>query len=320
MIKRTLVFVLIIILISTGFYVWFSAMTSPVSNTSTEPVVFVVGQKEGIRSIANNLKSKGFIRDSLAFFILVKLQSVERKIQAGEHRIASSMSTNEVIDELQHGSKDVWVTIPEGWRIEEIAEKLNKDLGINQTDFISNAKEGFMFPDTYLLPKTASGSAVAALMRKTFDSKITDALATDISQSGKTLEEIVTLASLVEREARIDKDRPLVASVLLNRLDLGMKLDIDATVQYILGFQNQEGDWWKKSLTKNDLATQSPYNTYLNAGLPPAPIANPGFASINAVLHPASSDYLYYLTGRDGITRFATTYQEHLQNIQKYLR
>ena len=216
---------------------WFREAVLPVNTTEPVTDIFVIQPGEPIRTIANNLEDEGYIRDSLAFFLLVKRLGIERNIQAGDFRLSTAMSAQDIIEELQHGTIDVWVTIPEGWRSEEIAIKLTQELAIPEKEFLQHAEEGYMFPDTYLFPKLASGSAVAEKMRSTFNQKVAKTYLDDIESSEFTLQEIVTLASLVEREARFDEERPIVASVLINRLREGMALDIDATLQYALGYQ-----------------------------------------------------------------------------------
>ncbi|MCR4263536.1 MAG: endolytic transglycosylase MltG, partial [Candidatus Roizmanbacteria bacterium] len=203
---------------------------------------------------------------------------------------------------------------------EEIAVKLTQELAIPEQEFLQYAEEGYMFPDTYLFPKLASGSAVAQKMRSTFTQKVTEAYADDISSSEFTLEEIVILASLVEREARFDEERPVVASVLINRIHEGMSLDIDATLQYALGYQTDEKDWWKQTLTAEDKKIESLYNTYKYAGLPPGPISNPGLSSIVAVLSPSDTNYFYYIHDSQGRIHPAETLEGHQQNIETYLR
>ncbi|MBI4136478.1 endolytic transglycosylase MltG [Candidatus Roizmanbacteria bacterium] len=318
--KRVLVFLIILVVLIGGTVLWFREATLPVNTVDPVSDIFVIQPGEGVRTIANNLENEGFIRDSLAFFILVKQQGIERNIQAGDFRLSTAMSAQEIIEELQHGTIDVWVTIPEGWRNEEIALKLTQELAIPEQEFLLHAEEGYMFPDTYLFPKLASGSAVAAKMRNTFTQKVAEDHASEIAASEFTLAEIVTLASLVERESRFDEERPIVASVLINRIHEGMSLNIDATLQYALGYQSDEKDWWKQTLTIDDKEIESPYNTYKYAGLPPGPIANPGLSSILAVLNPSETNYFYYLHDADGQIHLAETYEEHQQNIERYLR
>lgn len=301
-----------------GLYLWYKEATSLV-NKSEEQVIFVVKKGEGVRSIADRLKKEGLIRSPLGFFLTVRIARLATKIQAGDFRLSPSMSALQVANGLTHGTIDSWVTIPEGWRNGEVAMRLSQDLGISRVDFLAIAKEGYIFPDTYLVPKEASAESVVVIFNRNFTSKVKEDFATEISNSKYTLDQILTLASIVEREARFSEDRPKVASVLLNRLELGMPLQADATLQYIKGYDENTGRWWPPALSL-DKDLDSPYNTYKNVGLPPGPIANPGLSAIKAVLNPATTDYLYYVSEADGTTHFAQTYDEHLQNIQKYLR
>lgn len=292
---------------------------SPPDAASDATTMFVVQPGEQVRSIASRLKQNGIIRDPLAFFIIVKKQGVETKLQAGDFRLSPRMTLYEVIDELQHGSVDVWVTIPEGWRSEEIALELTKKLSVPEQEFLKHAQEGYMFPDTYLFPRQATASNAVSIMLTNFDTKIKEPLADDIASSTWTLEELVTIASLVEREARFDEDRPVIASIIFNRLRDDMALNIDATLQYAIGYQADENDWWKRELTNQDKEIDSPFNTYKYPGLPPAPIANPGSASIEAVLHPETTDFLYYIHDADGHIHTARTLDEHNENVRVYL-
>jgi len=314
---------LLLTILLSGFTVigllWSRQAVSPVNPASTETKIFVIPPGESIRGIAERLKHEGFIRDPLMFFLQVKKLGVETRIQAGDFRLAPAMTLSEVIDELQHGTLDKWVTIPEGWRTEEIGLKLAQELAISEQEFIGQAEEGYMFPDTYLFPLQASASAVVKIMRNNFDKKIDEELRAATAGQQLTLNDVVIIASLVEREARLEEDRPMVASVLHNRLAAGMKLDIDATLQYALGYQSEEKDWWKETLTAADKEIDSPYNTYKYAGLPPGPIANPGLSSIRAVVYPEQTDYFYYVADSEGKSHFARTLEEHQVNIQNYI-
>ena len=216
---------------------------------------------------------------------------------------------------------DVWVTIIEGLRKEEIAEVVSDALEIPEVEIINKAEEGYLFPDTYLIPKEATADAVISILKNNFDVKFNDDLKNKAAKLGLTPEEVILIASLVEKEGYTDSDRPKVASVILKRLNIGMKLDIDATLQYALGYQPQEKTWWKKNLTAADKAINSPYNTYTNAGLPPTPISNPGLSSIVAVINAdPDTPYLFYLHGADGKLRLAKTLEEHQRNIEKYIK
>jgi UPF0755 protein len=270
-----------------------------------------VAKGDGVREIAKNLKDAGLVRNQVAFFLLERF-FVKEKPQAGSFKLSPALSANEIAQKLTVGTEDTWVTIPEGWRSEEILEYLAKVLpGFSQNVSVTDwrGSEGKLFPETYLVPKMVMPGAMKQIFLETFDRKI------DFPVSKEQL----ILASIVEREARTETDRPKVASVLLNRLQIGMKLDVDATVQYAIGYTAKDG-WWRKELTIDDLKFQSPYNTYENAGLPPGPICNPGLSSIRAAISPAATKYLYYLTDKNGVTHFATTLEEHNANVAKYLQ
>ena len=318
--KRRLIILFAILAVCIVFgYLWITEAVSPANPSSTATTMFVVRPGEQVRSIASRLKEEEIIRDPLAFFIIVKKLGVEKKIQAGDFRLSPHMTLYEVIDQLQHGTVDVWVTVPEGWRSEEIALKLAQALAVPEQEFLKHAEEGYMFPDTYLFPRQATASGAASIMRANFDKRVREPLAVEIESGTYTLDELLTIASLVEREARFDEDRPVIASVIANRLREEMPLNIDATLQYALGYQSDEGDWWKKGLTNEDKEIDSPYNTYKYAGLPPGPIANPGLASIKAVLDPAETNYIYYIHDAEGKIHTSRTLEEHNENVQNYL-
>lgn len=273
---------------------WWKVSLSPVDSGRKDNRPFVVTSGESVRSVARRLKDQNLIRDQIAFFLLIRL-GLEKTPQAGSFNLNPAMTAREVAAVLTHGTEDFRVTVPEGWRSEQILELLGQ-----QGDW--HADEGKYFPETYLVPKNMALEDFRQLMLKTFTEK---------TPANLTQDQLI-VASMVEREAKVATDRPLIASVIYNRLEAGMALDIDATVQYALGF-------WKKDLTLEDLKTKSPYNTYLSPGLPPGPISNPGLAAIQAAMNPAKTDYLFYLTGQDGVTRFAKTLQEHNANVAKYL-
>ena len=301
------------------FWLWWSqAIKPPVPDDKTS-VLFSIESGENIRSIADKLQKQNLIRSPVAFFLLARFGSVADKIQAGEFRLSRSADMYKIADSLTHGTVDVQITIPEGYRNEEIALKLAQSLSIPENEFLKAAEEGFMFPDTYLIPKEASASQVSKIFLDNFNKKVTEKEISLIKQKNLTLDEVINIASIVEREAKLDEDRPLVASVILNRLNIGMKLDIDATIQYALGYIPAEKSWWKKEITLEDLEIDSPYNTYKNPGLPPTPIANPGLKAILAVLEAPKTDYLYYIADKIGKSHFAVSFEEHARNIAKYL-
>lgn len=315
--KKVVTLVIFVVLFFLGF-VWWTNGVKPVNGGDTSQKIFVIERGEAIREVGNALKKEGLIRDPVVFFLLIKKAGSEKAIQAGDYKLSPSMDLYKIVDTLKHGTLDLWVTIPEGFRAEEISDTLSENLPV---DVIFRQKlaqeEGYLFPDTYLIPKDASAETVIEIMKSNFDVK---AKAAGIPQDTKTLSRIVTIASLVEREARFADDAYLVASVISNRLEIGMGLQIDATVQYILGYIAQEKVWWKRHLTIADLKMSSPYNTYIYAGLPPTPISNPGINALKAAANPTKTDYLYYVSDSAGHLHFAKTLDGHNQNVQKYIK
>ncbi len=251
---------------------------------------------------------------------------IGKAIQAGDFKLSPSMTSRDVAKELTHGAIDVWVTIPEGLRIEEQASKIEQKLKFGQNEnynfdkkqYISLAKEGYMFPDTYLIPKDATAQDVANRLLETFNQKVEES----ILKSAKTKlsnSEIVTLASLIEKEAKTSEEKPVIAGILLNRIKIGMSLQVDATVAWAKGYDTAKNTWWPQITTQDYKNVNSPYNTYLNTGLPPGPISSPGIDSIRAALEPADTPYLYYLHDSDGKIHYAKTAEEHNKNIKDFL-
>lgn len=301
-----------------GFFFWWNNGLKAVNPSSKSTKIFVIRQGENVREIAQDLKKDNLIKDPVVFFLLVKKMGIEGKIQAGDFRLSPSMTAEELAKNLTHGTLDIWVTIPEGKRSEEVAEALKEKLPSSYSNLWKNElikHEGYLFPDTYLIPKNTTIDQIASIMKGTFERKFSEL---PKSSEGFTKDQIVIIASLVEREAKFQEDRPLVASVILNRLRINMPLQIDATVQYALGYQEEEKTWWKKNLTKEDIKIDSSYNTYKNVGLPPSPIANPGLDVLKAVVSPSQTDYLYYLSDKSGRNHYAKTIEEHNENIKKF--
>lgn len=315
--KRLSVLLVTIIILGLGILLWFQNGTFPVDSDNNTPKIFVVGKGMGVREVANNLKGQGLIRDPIVFFLLTKKMGLDKEIQAGDFRLNPSMDMYAVIENLKHGTLDIWTTIPEGLRAAEISEILKEKMPTYQDSWPASLQknEGYLFPDTYLIPRDADINMIISMLKNNFNSKYS---ALDTSRTKLSQSEIVTIASLIEREAKHSQDRPLVASVITNRLDIGMKLDIDATIQYALGYQPEQKRWWKKSLMNSDKLLQSPYNTYKVASLPPTPISNPGIESLKAAINPARTSYLYYITDGNGVNRYAADLEGHNANIQKY--
>jgi UPF0755 protein len=316
--KRIVTVIVLLLILSSGLLVWWKNGLMSAKPGDTTAQIFVVKNGEGVREIANNLKTAGLIRDPIVFFLYARFEGLDKKIQAGDFRLNPAMSMTDVASGLTHGTLDIWVTVPEGLRADEIADLLKTKLpSYNQSwRAVLDANEGYLFPDTYLIPRDADVNTVVSLMRNNFQTKydsVKDTKTTTLSDA-----QTIILASIIEREAMYASDRPLVASVFINRLNIGMALGSDPTVMYALGYQADTKTWWKKDLTADDLLINSPYNTRKNAGLPPTPIANPGLSAIEAALNPAKTNYLYFFADKQGHLHFATTLQGHNANIQKY--
>lgn len=306
------------------------------------PVVFTILPGELPSDIAPRLQNQGLIKDADLFLKLAKYLHVDVKIQAGEYILRRTMKPPEVLDAVQHGmAKMIALTVRPGWRAEEIADYIGT-LGLqsyNRDEFLKLVKagnfnytflkdrpkaapssiEGFLFPETYNVPYDIPTATIITLMLDTFNARVTDATRQKAAGQKLTIYEVVTLASIVEREAVVANERPIIASVFLNRVKKKMFLQSDSTAQYALGYQTAAKQWWKSPVTIEELAgVKSPYNTYLNAGLPPGPICNPSLASIVGSADPAQTDYLFFYAKGDGTHVFAKTFEEHQQNQQKY--
>ena len=291
----------------------------PISKEVKSPdVVFTIKEGDTATTVAKGLKDKNLIRSDTAFRFYLKTNNLEKNIHVGYFKLSPSMTFAQIAETLKgSGSQDVRVLIPEGFRNEEVARRLFRQLNLPEKEFLSLAKEGYMFPDTYDFRVDVSAEDVVDVMIKTFNTKVQ----TEIIASGTSLTEleVVTLASIVEKESRNDADRPVIAGILLNRLEIGQGLEVDATLQYLLG-ENEDGWWAHDSVALVEAKSiDSPYNTYKYSGLPPGPINNPGLKSVEAVLKPTPSNYFYYLHESDGTPHYAETYEQHQNNIANYL-
>lgn len=277
-------------------------LTRPLSSGSVSTSSFEIQKGQSVRSVADSLKTRGFIRSSLYFRLIVRQQKLS--IQAGIFELSPTSSPKDIAKILTKGlAIDQKITIPEGYRLEQIAETA----GLPIKDFMVASKglEGQLFPDTYNVAAGISSAGLVKIMHDNF-----------LKKAGTVDRETLILASLVERETRGYAEKPVVAGILKKRLAAGWALELDATVQYVLG---KSGEWWPNT-TLLDRQTKSPYNTYLSLGLPPTPIGNPGLASINAVKNSVESPYWFYLHDRSGVIRYGATLEEHNQNIAKYIR
>jgi UPF0755 protein len=293
------------------------------------PVDAIIPQGASAAQVARLLHERGIVSSRAAFEVLARLQGEAAQIKAGQYHFEAHRSLADVLHQVVVGGQQVavWVTIPEGFTAREVAQTLAEhSLGEEdafETYFLKTPfdlgcgvrsvnLEGYLFPDTYLIPTTASVPEIAKIMTDEFAARLPRDASSRAKKLGRTLPEIVTLASMVEREAKADDERPLMAGVYYNRLRIGMPLEVDATIEYTFAHH-------KDVITESDLARDSPYNTYKHAGLPPTPIANPGAPSLLAALDPKASNFLYYVYMGNGHHAFSRTLAEHEANVAKYL-
>jgi UPF0755 protein len=298
-------------------------------------VDLVVAEGATASEVALQLMQAGMIENPDLLVNYLRYRGLDRGIEAGNYSFAGDLTLIELGQALQSASSDESLfTVPEGWRREQIAEALGRrqsSIGAEEFLQVSSRRpssysfsgelpaegglEGFLFPDSYRLDAGTQALDLVTEMLDTFEMRVTPIIRLGFERQGLTIYRAVTLASIVEREAVVADERPQIASVFINRLALGMRLDADPTVQYALGLQ-PDGSWWKGNLTFGDLEFESPYNTYLYAGLPPTPISNPGLSSLQAVAEPAQTVYLYFRAECDGSGRhrFAVSFEEHVAN------
>lgn len=280
--------------------------------------------------IAEQLADKGVIASSLKFRFLSRMRGYDGQMKPGTYVFSSAMSDEYVFEKILSGAKHLErFTIPEGFTVKEIAARLEGANLVDAEDFLKAAEkfkpydyittkenvlyaaEGFLFPETYSIESDYSIEEILKLMAGEFDKRLTDEMRARAKEMNLSIYDLITLASLVEKEVRYPEDRPVVAQIFLKRLKLEMPLQSDATLQYLM-------DAPKEDVSIEDTKINSPYNTYQNAGLPPGPVANPGIESIEAVLNPANTDYLYFVADREGHNHYAYSYEEHLVLVNQY--
>ncbi len=283
----------------------------------------------GIRKLADELKSGGIIRSSWHFVLLTRLRGQAHKLQAGDYRFNDGMTVTQILNKLVAGDVDYRrFSLPEGYSIYQAAELLNQKGYFKKDSFLDKCRdaallsrlggglqsvEGYLYPATYNLLRGAGEEQLIAQMVDQFEKKYAELTTEGGTPGGMTKHEIVTLASLIEKEAISPEEKPLISSVFHNRLRLGMPLQSDPTAVY--GVRAFSG-----KVTKADIQRPSPYNTYLNPGLPPGPIGNPGSGAIQAALKPSRSDYLYFVARQDGTHQFSRTLEEHNRAVERYLK
>ncbi len=303
------------------------------SQVESSPQLFRVEPGEAVNTIAFRLEQARLIPDAVSFRDLLIFKGWDTAIQSGDFSLSASMSAFEIARTIQDASSAlVRFSIYPGWRAEEIAAALPlSGMQIDPQAFLDlvrnpsrlalpeslkdlDSLEGFLFPDTYSLPRKISAEDLIMILVRRFDQQVTADLREQYQRRGLTLQQAVTLASIVEREAVVKDEEAMIASVFYNRLAAGMRLESDPTTQYALGYSDAWGSWWKTGLTLGDLRIDSPYNTYVVSGLPPAPISNPGLSALQAVAYPAESPYYFFRAACDGSGRhnFSRTYEEHL--------
>ncbi len=321
------------VLLSARLILYSQDLKTP-ANPTGAPVDFRVELGESASQVTQKLVEAGLVTNPDAFRVYLQYSGLDTSLQAGDYTLSPAMAPIQIAHTLQDATpSEVRFGVLAGWRIEEIAAALpSSGLSIDPQAFLEAARlrpqgyafsadlpqqvtmEGFLFPDVYKIKRYASADDLVASMLSNFEKKVAPELRQGFARQGLSLYEAVTLASIVQREAVVPGEMDKIASVFYNRLAAGMKLDSDPTVQYSLGFNVLKNTWWTNPLTSTD--ADSPYNTYLHAGLPPGPIDNPGMGALQAVANPESTPYYYFRAACDGSGRhnFASTYQEHLNN------
>lgn len=296
---------------------------------------FSIQSGESVNSVAFRLEENGLIQDAASFRLYLIYAGIDQTMQAGNYALNPGMLPLEIANTIQNPlSQEVTFIILPGWRAEEIANLLpTSGLSVAPGEFLDLVNlpigltlpagleagsnlEGFLAPGEYQLRREISAQNLVQVFLDRFSNELTPDLRAGFERQGLSLKEAVTLASIVQKEGIVADEHPMIASVFFNRLQAGMKLDSDPTVQYAVGYNADQRTWWTNPLSYADLQTDSPFNTYLYTGLPPHPISNPGLTALQAVAYPAQSPYYYFRARCDdsGTHAFARTYEEHLQN------
>ena len=319
-----LIFLIFPLFILGSAFTAYSYIMQPVDPNNNTQVDVVIPKGQSLSKTAAILHDQGLLRSPLSLKVLSYTQ--DASIQAGRFQLTPSMTPAQVIAALNTGKLDYWVTFLEGWRREQFAQAMAKaaadnNIAFDQDKFLSLTadKEGYLFPDSYLFPLDASTNMIVSTLENTLNKKITPNIEADIIKSGRTKHQILTMASLIEREARSEKARKIVSGILWKRIDNNWPLQVDATLQYAKGYNPSNNDWWTEPLAA-DKNINSPYNTYQNPGLPPGPICAPSESSILAAIYPQSSPYWFYISDLQGNIHYAVHLTDHNANINKYLR
>jgi UPF0755 protein len=313
--------------------VWNSGELTQPRDPGGADQLFIIQPGESVRSIADRLEQAGLIRNAQSFRTYLLWTGLDTIIQTGTYRFSPAQTGVEIAQMLKSTTlTEVTFSVLPGWRLEEIAASLpTSGLDITPADFLAAASapanapdfipagvtaEGFLSPGKYTLPRTTSAEQLIFLLLQNFSSRLTPELQSGFTSHGLTVFQAVTLASIIQREAVVADEMPMIASVLYNRLGINMRLQTDPTVQYALGYDTARDSWWTTPLSLEDLKVDSPYNTYLYSGLPPGPISNPGLAALQAVAAPTTSNYFYFQARCDksGLHAFSETLEQHQKN------
>ena len=333
--RKSFIFLIVFLIFGFGIFLWQGVYLSrselallrglPKNSQLVEEKLFLVEKGQNLFQIAEKLEKEGLIKNKFLFDFWIFIKRSQKKLQAGEYSLSPSMSIAEIAQKIISGDvAKIKITIPEGFNLKQVEEKLNLSLrGLKVKDFKSEfgflndapagaSLEGFLFPDTYILDVSMGNKEIAEAFLKNFDKKLAP-YRNEVSDTGLTVYEIITMASLIEKEVKTFEDKKVVSGILWKRLKAGIPLQVDATISYITG----------ESTTKisiEDTKIDSPYNTYKYLGLPKGPICNPGLDSILTALHPKSSECWYYLSTPEGKTIFSRTLEEHNIAKAKYLK
>jgi len=312
---------------------WHDGLLTRPKEPSGSDQTFTIEPGETVDEIASRLEKSGLISSATAFRDYLVYRGLDTTIQSGDFSLSAAMSPLNLADKIQDGTPtQVTFTVLAGWRMEEIAASLpTSGLNISPEEFLRAARtpsaefdflptdataEGFLFPMQYTVPRGIRAEELIKTLMQNFGLYLSPEFKQGFTDQGLTIYQAVILASIIEREAIFDEEMPMIASVFMNRLKLGMKLDTDPSIQYAIGWNPDQKTWWTNPLTADDLKVQSPFNTYIYPGLPPAPISNPSLSALRAVAFPEKSPYFFFRARCDGsgLHVFAETFEEHLNN------
>ncbi len=327
--KKIITIIALVIALSGGFfYLRYQVYFSHGKNKNQE--IFTINKGEGNAEVASRLQNDGLISNNWYFYIYLRTHNLTNKILPGKYQLSGNMTIPEIAIAITSTEKFIIITFPEGWTGKKMSDRLTAD-GLDGNGFLqivdsppqdiknrygylnnANSLEGYLFPDTYYFSKDATAKDIVLRMIDNFNMKLNEQMRSDIAKDDKSIHDIITMASIVEMEVKTSEDRAIVSGILWNRLSNGQALQCDSTLAYIL-------DTAKIKYSLQDVETASPYNTYLNKGLPPGPISNPGLGSIQASIHPTDSNYDYFLNDpKTGQTIYAKSYEQQQANKVRY--